>query len=191
MVQFVIKPASAYGKVSAKLNGLACKVPFTYFEILARGDITACCFSWLPVEVGNILTDSTEDIINNIDRIRIQNNMKNSLFNDCNDLCPTLNSLLSFDCSPHNIVPIQELDNAIKKSPISIGFTYDRSCNLQCPSCRNNLIMWDPYDLNSLDGQRLMTIHNKVKDTLIFCNYILIILQVVMVLHFNLFIQFL
>jgi uncharacterized Fe-S cluster-containing radical SAM superfamily protein len=163
MVQFIIKPASAYGNINDKLNGLACKVPFTYFEILTRGDMTACCFSWLPVEVGNILTDSTEDIINNVDRIRIQNNMKNSLFSDCNDQCPTLNSLLSFGRKTQNIVPIEELDNAIKKSPISIGFSYDRSCNLQCPSCRNDLIFYDPEDPTDINGQYIKTIHNKVK----------------------------
>lgn len=163
MVQFVIKPASAYGNVDAKLKGLACKVPFTYFEILTRGDITACCFSWLPVEVGNILTDSTENIIRNVDRIRIQNNMRSSLFSDCNDQCPTLNSLLSFGRKTQNIVPIQELDNVIKKSPISIGFSYDRSCNLQCPSCRNDLIFYDPEDLADINGQYIKNIHNKVK----------------------------
>jgi pyruvate-formate lyase-activating enzyme len=163
MPQFITKPKSMYDNPDAKLAGLACKVPFIHIEIHNHGQVSACCHTWLPKWVGNLLTESAEDVINNLERKRIQDNMRQGNFDDCNDQCPQLNSLLHGSDNHWSIIPIVELDHSIKHSTIQIGFSYDPSCNLQCPSCRTKLIVWDPENPADIDGQRIKKIHDNVK----------------------------
>jgi MoaA/NifB/PqqE/SkfB family radical SAM enzyme len=117
-----------------------------------------------PKEEVAVPEESAEDVINNMERKRIQDNMREGNLSDCNDQCPQLNSLLTDGKMYWDIVPIEQLDQRIEAATIQIGFSYDPSCNLQCPSCRNKLIVWDPYDLTSIEGQRIAKIHANVKD---------------------------
>jgi pyruvate-formate lyase-activating enzyme len=146
------------------LSNLSCTVPFTHIEIHARGEVSACCHTWLPKWVGNLLTDTAQEVLDNAERKRIQDNMRYGRFNDCNDQCPQLNSILSGKKDYWDIVPISQLDKTLKTAVINIGFSYDISCNLQCPSCRTKLIVWKPDDPTDIDGQRILQIHNRVKD---------------------------
>lgn len=163
MVQFITKPISKYRDPEGKLKKYACKVPFKHIEIHQDGRISACCYTWLPVWVGNLLTDSIDDIVNNAERLRIQQNMRQGNFSDCNDQCPQLNSLLH-DRPTWDIIPIKNLDEELETHPLWIYFCYDVSCNLQCPSCRDKLIVWKPNDENDIYGQRAKQIHLKTKE---------------------------
>jgi MoaA/NifB/PqqE/SkfB family radical SAM enzyme len=114
--------------------------------------------------VGNFLTDSVDDVINNLNRRRIQDDMRAGEFTFCNDQCPQLNTLLSGGTNFWDIIPIRDLDDKLQHETMNVGFSYDLSCNLQCPSCRNQLIVWRPDDINDVNGQRIRQIHVKVKD---------------------------
>jgi len=164
MVQFVVKPKSMYSDPDKKLSYLACKVPFIHIEIHTHGQVSACCHTWLPVWVGNVLQESPQQVVDNVERLRIQNNMREGNFSDCNDQCPQLASILNGGDKHWAIIDRIKLDEALKHSTIEIGFSYDQSCNLQCPSCRNNLIVWDPEDITDVNGQRIRQIHDNVKD---------------------------
>ena len=166
MVEYIIKPIKSSGKLfSTKhvLSNRACKVPFTHIEIHTFGQVSACCHTWLPVWVGNLLDETPDEIINNVERKRIQDNMREGNFSDCNNQCPQLNSILSGGYNYWDIVDIGNLNKELEKTPIHIGFSYDPSCNLQCPSCRTELLVWDPEDPQDENGQRIKKIHNKVK----------------------------
>lgn len=146
-----------------RLSKLACRNPFNYIEIHTHGQISACCYSWLPIWVGNILTDTIEEIINNSERKRVQNNIQNGDFSDCNNQCVQLGSIAAGNSDYWDITEITKFDEFLKKSPVVINFSYDRSCNLQCPSCRNELIVWNANDEQDIDGQRIKKIHEQVK----------------------------
>ena len=164
MVQHITTPVSMRIGAEKALSNLSCTVPFTHIEIHARGEVSACCHTWLPKWVGNLLTDTAQEVLDNAERKRIQDNMRYGRFNDCNDQCPQLNSILSGKKDYWDIVPISQLDKTLKTAVINIGFSYDISCNLQCPSCRTKLIVWKPDDPTDIDGQRILQIHNRVKD---------------------------
>jgi len=164
MVQFITKPKSSYDNPDEKLSKFACMVPFKHIEIHTQGNVSACCHTWLPVWVGNLLKESAEQVINNIDRKAIQDGMRCGSFTKCNDQCPQLNSLLNDNKDYWDLVPVGDLDNRLKKAAMHVGFSYDVSCNLQCPSCRNNLIVWRPDDPDDANGQMIKQIHNNVKD---------------------------
>jgi len=163
MPQFKIKPQENYSH-SDKVSTFACTVPYKHIEIHTSGAISLCCHTWLPVWAGNLLYESVDDVLNNITRKQVQDDMRTGEFKYCNDHCPQLNSLMSGSKDYWDIIPIKQLDETLSYRPMNIGFSYDLSCNLQCPSCRDNLILWRPDDLEDSDGQRVKQIHEKVKE---------------------------
>lgn len=144
-------------------SAIACTTPFRKIEILPGGGITMCCYSWLPKYCGNFLTDSIPDILNNLTRLEIQDGMRKGRFTHCTDHCPYLNSYRNTDEPLENLwplVPIDSLDDKLAKQKYMVFFTYDDSCNLQCPSCRYGLILHKQGDHGY---QELSMIHEKAK----------------------------
>lgn len=163
MPQFKIKPESQYSHVN-QLKTHGCVVPFKHIEIHSNGAVSACCHTWLPAWVGNLLEESVDDVINNGIRKQIQEMMSTGDFACCNDQCPQLSSFMNGEKSYWDIVPLDTFEQRLENSTMNVGFSYDLSCNLQCPSCRDKLILWRPDDPNDIDGQRIKKIHDKVKD---------------------------
>lgn len=158
-MQYVIKPEYQYIYPESKLKNYGCYRISKYFEIHPSGDISICCFSWLPKFFGNVLTDTPEEILHNANRVQLINDMDSGKFTECNDHCPFINTILNGKSIPGYIVPLVMLPQEKIRQPIVINFSYDQSCNLQCPSCRNELIL---YGLN--DNTQLSRVHEKVKE---------------------------
>jgi pyruvate-formate lyase-activating enzyme len=159
---FKIKPKEKYTHTE-ELKNFGCTVPFKHIEIHSSGAVSLCCHTWLPAWAGNLLEDSIDDVIDNGIRKEIQNLMKKGDFRCCNDHCPQLNSFMSGEKDYWDLKPLNQLEDTLERRAMSIGFSYDLSCNLQCPSCRDKLILWRPDDENDVDGQRIKKIHEKVK----------------------------
>ena len=154
-----MKSENEYIKTEAYLKNFGCYKISRYLEIHSTGDVSICCFSWLPKFCGNIITDSIEDIINNSQRLEMISDMSVGKFTHCNDHCPYINEILNYKITPNStIVPLQELDFYKESNPIRINFSYDLSCNLQCPSCRNSLIL---HKLE--ENQQIVNINDKVE----------------------------
>jgi MoaA/NifB/PqqE/SkfB family radical SAM enzyme len=156
-MHFQLKNKSLYPIDELRLQNYGCYSLSKYFEIHENGDVSLCCYSWLPKFFGNVLTDSPKQILQNIDRFKVVYDMDNGSFTECTDHCPYLNSFLSgtYDKSNSYIVPLTQLRQEKKHRPIVVNFSYDRSCNLQCPSCRPNLILFKTGQNKKLD-----TLHN-------------------------------
>lgn len=157
-----MKGEHEYKYPSSHLSGFGCVRPQKYIEIHESGDVTACCFLWLPERCGNLLTDSWEEILNNSTRLEIINGMRNGKFDKCNDHCPLLSSKLegidNEDAIELYISPLDQYDQRVSQLPYTINFSYDVSCNLQCPSCRNEFQFFKIGESTKLDK-----IHNEVK----------------------------
>ena len=65
MPKFIIKSESQYPNAKNLCN-YACSVPFKHIEIHTSGAVSACCHTWLPKWVGNLLTDSPQEVISEI-----------------------------------------------------------------------------------------------------------------------------
>lgn len=163
MPHFIVRKESDYVNAD-KLKNYACSVPFKHIEIHSSGAVSACCHTWLPVWVGNLLDESAQEVIDNQMRRDVQDMMRCGDFRLCNDQCPQLSEFLNGNDNYWDIVPIEKLNKKLDETPMHVGFSYDLSCNLQCPSCRDGLIMWDPYDPEDVNGQRVRQIHEKVKE---------------------------
>jgi len=158
-MKFLIKSEKDYDKPASYLKDFGCVRISRYLEIHNSGSISICCHTWLPEYCGNILTDSITDIINNTKRLQLIEDMDNGEFSKCNDHCPFISSMLSDKKEAINfIVPLTSLPVHKKLSPLVINFSYDNSCNLQCPSCRNTLIL---HKIG--ENEKLVKIHEKVE----------------------------
>lgn len=156
-MHYQLRQPNEYIYPESILRNYNCTQISKYFEIHPNGDISICCFSWLPKFFGNILTQTAEEIFNDPKRLQLIDDMANGLYTECTDHCPFISSLLSGKTYSNSyLVP---LDQPIVDRPITINFSYDQSCNLQCPSCRNDLILFKLGDNVKLDN-----IHNGVRN---------------------------
>ena len=158
-MEFVLKSESDYKNPESYLKDFGCFRISRYLEIHTNGDISICCHTWLPKYCGNILTDTIEDILDNSNRLSMIKDMDNGEFTNCNDHCPFISAMLSGKQESVNfIVPIHALPFYKKNKPLVINFSYDQSCNLQCPSCRDKLILHKVGE-----NEQLVNVHSGVE----------------------------
>ena len=84
------------------------------------------------------------------------------------EFCPSLNTLLNTDIIPSNFIEKSKLpynysdieisnytiENSavIEQTPGEINFTFDKSCNLKCPSCRSQQIMASGEEVEKINN---------------------------------------
>lgn len=160
-MKYLLRDKGAYVRPSSYLKDFGCIQPDRYIEIHMSGDVSTCCFTWLPKFCGNILKDGWEGILRNTDRLDIIADMKEGKFTHCNDHCPILGTILGGNedfASKYFIIPLIEREAQLAYRPYVIHFSYDTSCNLQCPSCRSGFLF---TKLN--ESKTLSDIHTQVK----------------------------
>lgn len=130
---------------------LFCSKPFTWFEVsrgTAEGEVYLCCPSWLSRPAGNLNHQSVGEIWNGMVAQDIRRSILDGTFRYCStDRCPHLNSRTG-PVQPVSAVTDPDLLDAIHNGrtelahgPREINCSYDRSCNLSCPSCRTAVIV--------------------------------------------------
>jgi sulfatase maturation enzyme AslB (radical SAM superfamily) len=126
------------GELAAYLNASFCPVPFSHFETSPTGEVYLCCPGWLDKPVGILENSNRESLW----RSDIAQDIRESILDG------------SFRyCSPRfcNVIAGRRLDVKAEMSdeqlarykaqgPTSAVFCHDLSCNLSCPSCRNEQI---------------------------------------------------
>jgi len=148
---------------SKNLNGRYCGHFFNRCEIESVGDVYMCCPYWLPVSIGNLNLNTMEEIWNSEKAQAVRNQLwdgKNWPLCKHN-ICPKIHSdkLVYIDQietrrhsrksedHDYNILTDFELEAIKNKStvaeylPHDIQVGTDESCNLFCPSCRNEKII--------------------------------------------------
>lgn len=134
-----------------KNKQLFCSKPFTWFEITnvkELGEVYLCCPAWLDNSVGNLQFQSVKDIWNSKKAQEIRRSILDGTFEYCDySRC----AFLQTETGP--VEKIESVnDKALKEivekkqmilsyGPGQIICTYDRSCNLSCPSCRTKRII--------------------------------------------------
>ena len=129
-----------------------CRVPWTTMGINMRGDMFICHSpSWIPKFVGNIVkvTDVFHALNSDIARSIRQEILTNRYYYCNNRLC---NFFGKIDPTTYNqdttvgtnALPVSEDVNLyVREIPQNLIFDFDYTCNLQCPSCRTEVINWN------------------------------------------------
>jgi len=112
-----------------------CPRPFDTVLIDKQGSCYLCeCTAWLPQSVGNLFSNSLEEILNSDTAKILQNSITDGSYRYCNSKqCAYLLTLDSGDTVQwNNDIPNKQIRH--------IRLAIDDSCNLSCPSCRKEKI---------------------------------------------------
>jgi hypothetical protein len=135
------------------LQKYICAVPFYSLEIHEK-DRFLCCASWL--KKGLPQNTSPKEAWESSEANDIRKSILDGSYRYCdNTKCPHLNQLLNTNTpnsKSNTLYHVNNIPNDIKQRidsfnknnllpPTTIQFSFDRSCNLKCPSCRINLIV--------------------------------------------------
>ena len=134
------------------LKNYVCAVPFVSFEIQHKNKLL-CCASWLTKYLPE--NTSLKDSWESKEATEIRKSVLDGSYKYCDKTqCPFLHQLITFgevgntDTLYHkNEMPknlkdrIESFNNGIVEPPRIIQFSFDRTCNLKCPSCRVDLIV--------------------------------------------------
>jgi hypothetical protein len=140
---------------------LICTAPFSYTEVYDDKQFL-CCPSWLPVDVndGNGIVSS----FNSEKSKEIRESILDGSYKYCNEIeCPHLARLKSNKMPPNFVLKTEENIEYYGnlKYPSIVNFCFDRSCNFQCPSCRNELINYVREERKSVD-LKLNEVENEI-----------------------------
>lgn len=113
-------------------KGKFCWVPFEVIQIDEDGDVMLCdCQLHMPYVIGNIYQQSLSKVWSGEQAQKVRQSVIDGDFTYCNWPCSILQNLSS---SPAQAPALLDF-------PVTIKLDLDRSCNLKCPSCRENVII--------------------------------------------------
>jgi radical SAM protein with 4Fe4S-binding SPASM domain len=131
-------------------KGKFCSQPFDTLQIDSDGDVQLCdCQLHMPYSIGNIYQNSLQEIWLGDQAEQVRQSVRDEDFTYCNWACSVLTTLPN---RPIAIPPVSEFPSTIK-------IDLDRSCNLKCPSCREDTIM----EKNSLKITKQIAIFEEIK----------------------------
>jgi MoaA/NifB/PqqE/SkfB family radical SAM enzyme len=122
-----------------------CRHAFERFDVDEAGGVMVCCGHWMPdTKIGNLFTDSAEEIINSQTAQDIRRSVIDGSFHYCDVVkCPLISGDL---LQRKDEVTDPTLRRGIDENefridaPAHMVFAFDQTCNLSCPSCRTRLI---------------------------------------------------
>ena len=143
---------------------LICTTPFRYTDVFDDKQFL-CCPGWLDVDISqgksireNFNSDKAQDI---------RESILDGSYKYCDEnQCPHLSALTQDKLDKRFV---SKNDNTIKDFNLiseieSVGFSFDRSCNLQCPSCRVDFINYLGNERKSVDI-KLEELDNEISKT--------------------------
>jgi MoaA/NifB/PqqE/SkfB family radical SAM enzyme len=131
---------------------LFCHLPFTRISIDDDGFVwPACCPDWVAFPLGNVFTQSWEDIWQGDAATAFRDSMLDGSLRFCEkNWCPHVSDaaagILNETVVPHEQAPVYRKT----VHPIHVNLNYDLTCNLRCPTCRHQLIHYNGVELDKV-----------------------------------------
>jgi sulfatase maturation enzyme AslB (radical SAM superfamily) len=140
-----------------KKEDYICTIPFTYTEVYDSAQYL-CCPGWLGTSNNDGKSVyETDDIVKNFKSsaaIEFKKSILDGTYKYCNEsVCPRLSALKKDEVSPFFVRKTTETLNTYREKETidRINFTFDRSCNLKCPTCRIDFINATGIERDSVD----------------------------------------
>lgn len=128
------------------LQNFFCETPFRRFDVLESSS-HLCCASYLSVSAGNFYEDTWQEVWNSQAAQAVRQSIHDGSYRYCNKMaCPRIMSgalapaakLTQSDAWWQDVIDHKRTE--LDCGPTTINLAYDRTCNLSCPSCRQNVI---------------------------------------------------
>jgi len=131
------------------LKSYVCLNPFNYLEI-HQEKVYCCCPSWLKLPVGDV--ENLSDIWHGENLKKIQESVLDGSYLYCNkELCPRLSELYYNNISTYFMEKKYFISANYNDGPEMLNLSFDRTCNLSCPSCRDQVESYE-LDNNIMDN---------------------------------------
>lgn len=136
------------------LKGRFCPRPFEHFEVMHGfgkdqaerfGDVYVCCAGWLNKPIGNYLEQDLNTIWNSDAAKEIRASILDGSFRYCNKQACSLiqnDELLRVAVMSPKFQNYYKGGTELSQPPMYFYLCYDRSCNLSCKSCRNEMVFF-------------------------------------------------
>jgi radical SAM protein with 4Fe4S-binding SPASM domain len=132
-----------------------CPHPFENFEIYKDGSVYPCNCTQVPFPIGNAHTQTIEEIWQSPQAKAIRESILDGSYRFCSPMtCWQRFNLPKKAEQPERFKHLQEIGVEGKQMPKHLNLSYDLSCNLSCPSCRNATIMATQEERKTLDHVR-------------------------------------
>ena len=147
----------ALGQPEPDLAGRFCANPFDKLETHPKGKVYFCCPAWLPIPIGNLGTESADEIWNSETARDIRRSILDGSYRYCSRMhCPkitagSLPKTVAVTNGEHRHM-IASGQTRLARGPKRMVLNHDRSCNLSCPSCRTRLIVARKAEQAAMDG---------------------------------------
>ncbi|MFV0416221.1 MAG: radical SAM protein [Chthoniobacterales bacterium] len=132
-----------------------CGMPFTFLSTGWQGDSFACaCPAWMPYKVGNIATAESDAALWNSPEVQeLRTSILDGSFRYCSrTLCEYINSRklpLRSEVSDPTLAEYIRENNPVAKPKIDLlELNHENSCNLACPSCRPEIRISKPSEID-------------------------------------------
>lgn len=132
-----------------------CSKPFDQAWVINEGEVYACCPAYMQISIGNAYEQEWKEIWNSDVAQEIRSSILDGSFKYCNwFFCPTISdNFLLGKTNKENCPSVNNLPKYKKfmdlNQPLRLaGVANDYTCNLRCPSCRD-----DFFSLS--DGQKI------------------------------------
>ena len=121
------------------LDRYICHSPFNYLEI-HNNDVYGCCPTWLPIVYGK--TAELAGVWNGDVANKVRESVSDGSYRYCSKTeCPYLSRLINESDSTGFAEKSLVKQLTHNTGPTTVNFSFDRSCNLSCESCRTSVIM--------------------------------------------------
>lgn len=144
-----------------------CSKPFDTLTIDARGRLRVCCDDWLDTSIGDVRNGGLLEQWNSPTAQSLRASILDGSYRYCNkQQCPDLvkKSLPKLEdvTNPLHRGWIDRDECEMRLAPPHISLGYDQTCNLKCPTCRDDFIV-----LKNAAFERAEKIHDRVVTELI------------------------
>ena len=134
-----------------------CAEPFKTLELTPQGDAFVCCPDWLPVSIGNINEDAASELWHSGAAQALRESIVDRSFRYCSKTnCALIAGRTLPPADSKSATEAVAAFSANKagspeSTPTHLILSHDRSCNLSCPSCRNDLFLANKTEQARLD----------------------------------------
>jgi MoaA/NifB/PqqE/SkfB family radical SAM enzyme len=147
-----------------------CPHPFENFEIYKDGSVFPCNCTQVPFPIGNAHAQTAEEIWQSPQARAVRASILDGSFRFCSPMtCWQRFNLPKRSEQPERFEQLKKIGVDGHQPPKHLNLSYDLSCNLSCPSCRNAQIMATHDERQKLDRIRdrivLPLLENKVAES--------------------------
>jgi MoaA/NifB/PqqE/SkfB family radical SAM enzyme len=128
-----------------ELQGMYCSSLWNTMHVLSSGNAHMCCSVWLRTPIGNVFQQPVQELWHSPAAEAMRNSARDGDYRYCGKMaCPQIRGALlgeqaTSQESDESVIEDSWMPDVpeLPELPRRLNLSYDRTCNLSCPSCRS------------------------------------------------------